>query len=377
MVKCIHKRAIELGFSVLCIAPTGIAASNLPQGKTVHSAFNFTITMKMRTFLSDLSTDQLNRLRRRIDTSNLALVVFDEISYSGQSDRTDPSNLAVVVFYEISYLGPEMLGQIDNRLRQLMSCPETPFGGVSLAAMGDLYQLPPVKACSLFQSTWSNLVERKEIEEVETPYSRGVDLFSQLQKFDLHQQMRAAEDKNHTDMLNQMRNPDPRAKRINRRAIKSLKTITSQDYQENPDWLKASLVVTSNRERYLINDLRSEQWARSSGNHRFVWEYPLVGNLASTVRTPGHQLIYRNYPEFSGCFVAGAPGFLSENINPNLGLSNGTPIIYHSLTLHANENVEAVQAQMNSGVSQEIKLKFPPSYIHVVVPGANPEDFLR
>ncbi len=140
MVKCIQECAIKMGLSILCLAPTGIAASNLPNGKTIHSAFNFSIKMKKDIFLADLSTDQLNRLRQFIDPTTIALVVIDEISY----------------------LSPELLAQIDIRLRQIMSTPEIPFGGISIAVMGDFFQLPPVKAKSLFSAVWKNFLEDTE-----------------------------------------------------------------------------------------------------------------------------------------------------------------------------------------------------------------------
>ena len=81
MVKCIHKMAVDLGFTILCLVRTGIAASNLPKGKTIHSAFNFTIAMKTGEFLADLTTDQLNRLKHQMNTHTLTLVIIDEISY--------------------------------------------------------------------------------------------------------------------------------------------------------------------------------------------------------------------------------------------------------------------------------------------------------
>ena len=357
MVKCIHKMASDLGFSLLCLAPTGIAASNLPKGKTIHSAFNFTIAMKTGEFLVDLTTDQLNRLKHQMNTDKLTLVIIDEISY----------------------VMPEMLAQIDNRLRQIMSSPEKSFGGLSIAAMGDFFQLPPVKGRSLFASTWKQfcLDTPHEDDGAETPFSRGVKLFAKLQKFDLLQQMRAAEDPSHTEMLNRMGSPIPTANRVDRRAIKALKPITSEDFKENPDWLRASLVVTSNRERHLINNLRSKQWAVSSGNQRFIWENPLLGFLASKVQAPIHKHLYENYEELSGCFVAGAPGFLTENINPGRRLSNGTPIVYHSLTLNPKEpNIERIRNLVNSNSQQDIKLVYLPSYIHVMVPGANIDDFV-
>jgi hypothetical protein len=58
--------------------------------------------------------------------------------------RFKSEKLIMIVIDEISYISPEMLAQIDNRLRQLMGKPETPFGGIAVLLMGDFFQLPPV-----------------------------------------------------------------------------------------------------------------------------------------------------------------------------------------------------------------------------------------
>lgn len=87
----------------------------------------------MYEFSADMTTDQMNRLRNRIDTSALVCMVIDEISY----------------------VSPNLLAQVDNRLRQLMACPEILFGGTAAILMGDFYQLPPINAKNLFSSVWT------------------------------------------------------------------------------------------------------------------------------------------------------------------------------------------------------------------------------
>ncbi len=44
----------------------------------------------------------------------------------------------------MSYIGPQMLAQIDKRLRNIMGVDEL-FGGLSVIFLGDSFQLPPVK----------------------------------------------------------------------------------------------------------------------------------------------------------------------------------------------------------------------------------------
>jgi ATP-dependent exoDNAse (exonuclease V) alpha subunit len=104
---------------VLLTAPAGTAAINI-HGLTIHSAL-----LLGGHFSSKLSADNLNTLRNCL------------------------AKLTVLVIDEISMVGAELLLEVDQRLRQIKSS-DKPFGGISLLAVGDLYQLPPVKQRAVF-----------------------------------------------------------------------------------------------------------------------------------------------------------------------------------------------------------------------------------
>lgn len=124
------------------MAPTEIAASNLPNGRTIHNQFEFSITeLKSLIFLPDLPADQLNALHARFKSEILIMIVIDEISY----------------------ISPEMLAQIDNRLRQLMANPETPFGGIAVLLMGDFFQLPPLTTRYTLYGACVKMIQDKKI----------------------------------------------------------------------------------------------------------------------------------------------------------------------------------------------------------------------
>ena len=53
------------------------------------------------------------------------------------------SNLTPVII-EVSMVGANMLLEIHKRLQQIKGVSDDTFGGVSILAVGDLYQLPPV-----------------------------------------------------------------------------------------------------------------------------------------------------------------------------------------------------------------------------------------
>ena len=187
--------------------------------------------------------------------------------------------------------------------------------------------------------------------------------------------MRAADDIPHTEMLNQMRQPIRGNPRINNNYIESIKTLDHNDFQNDPTFLLTPIVVTSNKERHLINTIRSKHWANARKIQRIIWKYPLQGRLASIIPTNLHQYLYKTIQSINGCFVPGIPGYITENINPRIKISNGSPVILHSLTLNSRENYNNIIQRLEES-QEDIILEFPPTHIHVKLPKANPNDFI-
>ena len=111
---------------VLLTAPTGVAAFNI-NGMTLHSAL--LLGCSKYSGFQPLSHDRLNTLRSKL--SRLMLLIIDEVSM----------------------VGSNMLLEIHKRLQQIKGVSDdTVFGGISIVAVGDLYQLPPVGQAPLFST---------------------------------------------------------------------------------------------------------------------------------------------------------------------------------------------------------------------------------
>ena len=105
---------------VLLTAPTGVATFNI----TLHSAL--LLGTSKYTGFQPLNHDKLNTLRAKL------------------------SNL---IIDEMSMVGSNMLLEIHKRLQQIKGVsPDVTFGGVTILAGSDLYQLPPVGQPLLFSS---------------------------------------------------------------------------------------------------------------------------------------------------------------------------------------------------------------------------------
>ena len=57
----------------------------------------------------------------------------------------------LIIIDEVSMVGSNTLLEINKRLQQIKNVmPDVTFGGVSVLAVGDLYQLPPIAQPALF-----------------------------------------------------------------------------------------------------------------------------------------------------------------------------------------------------------------------------------
>lgn len=109
---------------ILLTAPTGLAAFNI-DGVTLHSGFALPINQGGSHF-GELNSDTLNKYHSKF--MNLKLIIIDEISMT--------SSL--------------LLFQIHARLQQIFNSKEL-FGGISIIAVGDFWQLKPVCASYAFE----------------------------------------------------------------------------------------------------------------------------------------------------------------------------------------------------------------------------------
>ena len=101
---------------LLMLAPTGKAAFNI-KGNTTHSSLAIPACQSLKTY-KRLDSSRLNSLRCQLGGVKL----IDEISMVGNT------------MFNV---------QINNRLKDIKG-NSLPFGGVSIIAIGDLFQLQPV-----------------------------------------------------------------------------------------------------------------------------------------------------------------------------------------------------------------------------------------
>ena len=148
------------------MAPTGVAAINI-DGTTINTAL--AIPKETGDYLPAMSDQK--KTQYRLSLKDLKLIIVDEISMVGNST----------------------LLHIHQRLKEIFDCSSTKlFAGISIIAVGDLYQLPPIKKRAIFDNF------KTEAHNLCHPWS----VFKMIELTEI---MRQKSDKAFTELLNRIR----------------------------------------------------------------------------------------------------------------------------------------------------------------------------
>jgi ATP-dependent DNA helicase PIF1 len=190
--------------NVAVLAPTGVAALNI-KGQTIHSFFKFK---------PGITPDRVKRLRPTGD------------------DRSVYHKLDAIVIDEISMARADLLDCVDRFLRLNGPEADKPFGGIQMAFIGDLYQLPPVVTSGekeVFQSIY------------ETPYFYGARVFD---SFDMEfvelEKIYRQHDEQFVTLLNAIRNNS-----ITEEGLELLNQRYQPEFEPPPDEFYVYMTTTN------------------------------------------------------------------------------------------------------------------------------------
>ena len=124
----------------LCTAFTGVAASLLNGGETLHSLFQFHVGRKKCSNLTGSLTDTALRMMH---------AKFKDCKY--------------IMIDEISMVGSLMMYKIHNRLQEIKG-NSLPFGGINMLVVGDFFQIIPVGDSCLYKDIIKYIVLQNDNE---------------------------------------------------------------------------------------------------------------------------------------------------------------------------------------------------------------------
>ncbi|XP_062600922.1 uncharacterized protein LOC134262538 [Saccostrea cucullata] len=293
--------------TVLLTAFTGTAAFNIG-GNTIHHVFSLTKALPIP--YEPLKEQSLSAMRARL--ASLQILVIDEVS---------------MVYKRLLYY-------IHERLVQIKKCKE-PFGGISVIAVGDFYQLPPVK---------QRKVEILYKENDEYPIDYWLDFFKIVE---LKEIMRQREDAAFAGVLNSLR-----IRTKEEPLSEDVKTMLKECIRDGPDDVLHVYPTNDEANEYNLKMLRTncgelieiaaEDYQKDNTTGKLTLrEKPFI-----RTRTDGLSA--------SLLFSVNARVMLTRNINVEDGLVNGAMGYISAFELGMNEKRNRVQGIRMIFDSEEI-----------------------
>ena len=365
---------IRLGTVTTC-SYNGIAAVNI-DGSTICSLFGI-IDRKGAGPRTRISAEAILRMQEKIQADTMTVLIIDECS-------TIDTKIVALLHY---------------RLQQLTGL-DLPFGGYPVILNGDFNQLGPVlkRYIPADMMAWALHIQRNvrstDRQQQRLPASRqsdrvpvrvsvkemgaalkenmgkkqeakrfqwkkaviaannmkpgslsyeGCNLFAEMKRFHLEEQMRASEDIPHMQFVDKL----SKGENISLEDILRIQDLTEQDIDRKPEeWKYAPVLVSTNIERLSINRYKAGLWAKDHGTYVFKWK---TQEKVHVNRPPREELDdFREVnPFFWQFWVKGAPANLSHNINNDLAMVNGAPVIMHSLVIENPVEYERIRDIIN------------------------------
>ena len=339
--RALWTRLALYNYKMICCAPTGMAASLLIGGTTIHSLLKIS-AIKHDGQLKPLEPRHLLPLREKL------------------------YKVVVILIDETSMIDPALLFDIHLRLQQIKQSEE-PFGGMAVLLVGDFFQMTPVKGTSLFDAALNNIPPSK----LGTSFEQGCAILERFKMITFTKQYRSV-DESHTQAINRMRSDESP---IDESFLQSLKILSENDIDKDPSWSVAPIIVSSNRERHSLNLLQAQRFAMSKNVAILRWRKQM--NVTNEIDEMICDTLYHHEPSLTGLFVQGAPANLLENLNPTSGLANGTPIILHSVIMKDEATSENVRSRLSQAIPGEFVDIPEPHAVVVAVPSLNIENWVQ
>lgn len=318
-------------------------------------------------------------------------VVGDFTAKTQQQHKSKLGNCASQdAFNHIDEFGTQAPAHLARKsaLCQVTGNCEDDFGGRNTILYGDLTQLGPVKVpLGLTQSvmdlyaspsirTKIAMPGRKTIARSKTnktgtllpsqpvdqksPNYIGTRLITSARWFELSLQQRSS-DSEHNRIVHQLYKGLP----ITHADIKNKYKILRPEEVTQPDWINASILVATNRERLTLIQEKAVLFATFHKTHVVRWMRHW--KHWEQEPTPNFHNSAMEDPIFWEHFVCGADGFLNETLSRELSLVNALPIKYHSIKFDS-EHEKLLQHLIHCmPVGDIIDMPVPPAYIIVEV----------
>ena len=283
--------------NIVVLAPTGVAALNVG-GETIHSFFRFK---------PDITPDKVKKIKGR----NAGIY----------------RELHAIVIDEVSMVRADLLDCVDAFLRVNGPSSLSPFGGLQMIFIGDLYQLPPVVSSNekgFFSSHYPGpyFFNAKVMEELEMEFVELEKIYRQ-------------KDAGFIGILNAIRNNS-----VTERDLVTLNKRVGAELEKSPGGGYTVHLLSTNKAAYEIN---SEHLSALKGDEH-LYRAAIEGGFSKESYPADEELLLKK----------GAQVMLLNN-EPNGRWVNGSMGEVADITSEPGSGAEAVIVRLSDGSFEKVE----------------------
>jgi hypothetical protein len=382
-----------MGRPIISVANNALNAIHI-QGSTIDSTFH---------------PPRMRKGQKEDDVYNFK--PLDSEALKGLQLKLKTGESPVLFVDEISNISTLKLALLDARLQQATGVDQ-PFGSLATFLVGDFRQNGPVAGTILTKAVVSTIVhgEKRRVQsqrlQKQKLHSSEAQRQSQAPQPDTENHRRGehgtekkppkgTEENRYTQGLAfqraaelittarwknltlQMRNEDPehqqlldkyeRGESISINDLKAYGQLRPCNFEDaEAGWHSAPVIVTTNREVHSLTLPMSKRFASVEGQIVYQWE---TGRASKWMGKPPGFLVC-NCIDNDGCFwetfVRKAPVYITDNMNKELGLVNGTKAYFHSTTpTNPVQQQEIEDKSSIATVGEVVTLDSPPHSINI------------
>jgi len=233
LVRELVSRGQEANALIACCAPTALAATALPRGRTIHA-------------LAAIAAED----ERQPSPSNIEVA------------RRYLADAVLIVLDEVSAVSERVFHALAARLRSWFPRVNgDPFGNIGLLLIGDMFQQAPVG--------------RSLMAAADRPLAN-------FRTCQLKQQMRCAQDAEWATMLDRLRDISQQYPVAFARLFDLLKPFSAVDVQRDPEWRSAVVLTSTNAVRHAVNEAQIKRFALRTRQPIVQWTYRLTLDAAAS-----------------------------------------------------------------------------------------------
>jgi flagellar biosynthesis GTPase FlhF len=265
------------------------------------------------------------------------------------------NELAVFHVDECSQLDIKWIWRLHLRLCQVTGADTNYlFGGVIIIFSGDFAQNAVIGGDKIYDAMMR--FASGEPSQMKSPIEwSACGLLADFKTIVLDKIVRSEKDAKHSAVVAELaRGGSPTME-----YIMSIKPYTVDDVTKDSSWINATWVVTTNQERLQVGYERAICWAKAHG-------VPLIRWRRIPTNEEDMVLVNDDDPCLWELFVPGVIGYLKTIMSADMKLTNGSFIIYDSLTFGDKATSQDVKTRLDQTKAGEfVTLLEPPLFVHV------------